>query len=761
MPSALAPLLWPSESQSATQVIDDTYGAGNWLAILTGVRENLQASTRTAKHKRGDQPMTAKFGHHPWTVQELVSGVDKGTVRLPDIQRPFVWPNSKVRDLIDSMYRGYPVGELMFWANKDGDHTKAIGDIASKTQEATMQVVDGQQRLTSLYAVVKGLEVWREDYSRERIALTFNPLTWRFEVPTPAFLRSPEWVPDITAVFHDPIEARYEYLDRLRADGKRVVDSAVERQVEVALQRLAKLQDYTFQVVQVKEEVSRETVADIFVRINSEGISLSSADFILTWLSVFWEEGRSDLDKWARDSRFTASEVVQILGEKVDWTPQNPYMTYDPGQILRVSVAVGLRRAKLGDAYNFLRGRDPRSREIDPVKREVALADLKIGHSKALKPLYWDEFLKVLERAGFRSREMITSKNTILYSYALWIIGRTDFGVPVDELRELMARWFFMSQITGRYTNSPETRMQEDLNRLDGLTGTGTEFVKILDAQIDAAVPDDWWRVTLIDALTTSSASAPAYVAYIASLNILDAEVLLATSKVKDWISPRRNVKGIEKHHLFPRDYLSSVLGFEDNKKINQVANYALVEWSDNIAISNSPPTEYWPKQVGDKNIEERRRVRQEEWHALPDDWTSLNYDEFLHQRRRLLATVIHEGFRRLTDPNYEPDLTRPETVPSMNPLALPSFESLVTAGVVPVGTILTPTDPDKRTTAEVMEGGLIQVGEHLCDTVDRAAREDGADIDSGWDYWQASINDGDAPVVLSELRQQAAAQFA
>ena len=77
----------------------------------------IRGSTVDAKHDKGR--MSAKFGHHPWTVEELVSGVDKGTIRLPDIQRPFVWPNAKVRDLIDSMYRGYPVGELMFWANKD------------------------------------------------------------------------------------------------------------------------------------------------------------------------------------------------------------------------------------------------------------------------------------------------------------------------------------------------------------------------------------------------------------------------------------------------------------------------------------------------------------------------------------------------------------------------------------------------------------------------------------------------------------------
>ena len=323
------------------------------------------------------------------------------------------------------------------------------------------------------------------------------------------------------------------------------MDSALERDVEVAIQRLAKLRDYSFQVVQIKEEVARETVAEIFVRINSEGVNLSSADFILTWMSVFWEQGRNELEKWARNSRFTPAEVVSILNEKTTWTPHNPYMSFDPGQILRVAVAVGLRRAKLQDAYNVLRGRDPRTRIIDPDRREAELARLKTGQVHATRPLHWDEFLKVLERAGFRSKDMITLKTPSSTPMRLWIIGRIDFKVPVDELREVMARWFFMSQITGRYTSSPETRMQEDLNRLDGLSAVAAEFVKILDAQIDAAVPDDWWRVTLPNNLNTSSAGAPAYVAYVAALNILDADVLLATSKVKDWINPnRRTLKG-------------------------------------------------------------------------------------------------------------------------------------------------------------------------------------------------------------------------
>jgi hypothetical protein len=705
--------------------------------------------------------MSLMFGHHPWTVENLVIGIDQGSIRLPDIQRPFVWPNAKVRDLIDSMYRGYPVGELMFWANKDAEHTKAIGD-AIKTQDASMQVVDGQQRLTSLYAVLKGLEVWREDYSREKISVAFNPLTERFEVPTPAFRKSPEWIPDIVGVFADPITARYDYLARLRNDPSRTVDAEVERTAEIAITRLHQLLRYQFQVVQISQDVGRETVADIFVRINSEGVSLFSADFILTWLSVFWEEGRGQLEKWARDSRFTPREVTEILGERTTWTPHNPYMSFEPGQILRVAIAVGLRRAKLADAYNTLRGRDPRTRLIHPDRRETELAKLKIGQEHALRPVHWDEFLKVLERAGFRSHDMISSKNTILYSYALWIIGRVGFRVPVDQLREVMARWFFMSQITGRYTSSPETRMQEDLNRLEGLNPSPTDFVQVLTSQIDASVPPDWWSATLPDDLDTSSAGAPAYLAYIAALNILDADLLLATSKIKDWITPsRKTVKGIEKHHLFPKDYLKTTLKIRDARKINQVANFALVEWSDNIAISNQSPTIYWPQEVADKAIDETRRVRQEEWHALPAGWTTLGYDEFLHQRRQLMAKVTHEGFKRLTDPNYEPDLTR-ATPPlataetPVSPMELPTLENLVTNGILPPGTLLSPADTERGTIAEVTEDGYIRIGEHLCENPDRAAREDQADIDSGWDYWLAHLDAESEPLLLATLRTRA-----
>jgi hypothetical protein len=695
--------------------------------------------------------MTATFGHHPWTVQELVTGVSSGQVRLPDLQRPFVWSNAKVRDLIDSMYRGYPVGELMFWENRDEAHEKAIG-ISDKAQEATMQVIDGQQRLTSLYAVLKGLPIWREDYTKERIRIAFNPISQRFDVPTPVIERSVEWISNIVTIFSDPYATRDQYFARLAEEG-RELSSETKRNIEIALNRVFALNEYGFQVVQVKKDVTREEVADIFVRINSEGVNLKSADFILTWMSVFWEEGRSQLEYFARDSRFTPAALSQITDQKVTWTPHNPYLALTPGQLVRLVIGYGLRRGRLSDAYNRLRGRDPRTREINLAQMEAELEKLKVGQEQVLKHLHWDEFLKIIERAGFRTSEMITSDNTVLYSYVLWLIGRVEHGVGIDDLREVMARWFFVSQLTGRYTNSPESQIQDDLARLELIEGPdATAFVAALEEMLSAAAPPDWWSVTLPDNLFTSSTISPSFVAYIASLNILDADVLLSTLKIKDWINPtRRTVKGVEKHHLFPKNYLKNVLKITSTRRINQIANYALVEWSDNIDISDDPPAKYWPEQLSSKNLKDDRLASQLAWHALPEGWTSMDFDDFLKSRRLLMARIIHEGYKRLTDPNYQPDLSRLDVGGEELASTLATLEELVAAGVLPPGTLLSPAEADTDTVAQITENGQIEMNERLYASPTAAARDDRADISDGWRYWVAHLDEGE--VLLDDLR--------
>lgn len=711
---------------------------------------DIRDSTKPGTLTQGAN-MPDTFGHHPWTVQDLVSAVASGQVRLPDIQRPFVWTNAKARDLMDSMYKGFPVGELMFWENVDPEHSRAIGT-SDKSQAGSMQVIDGQQRLTSLYAVVKGVRVLRDDYEQEHIIIAFNPLTERFAVPDNGIRRSSEWIQDIKTAFASPIDARSDYIEALeKAHGGERLQREYERRIEEAINRLGRVLAYQFQVVQLKTEVGREMAADIFVRINSEGVKLSSADFILTWLSVFWEEGRKQLEDFARGSRFTPQELSRWEEDDVRWTPKNPYLTLDPGNVLRVVVAVGNRRAPLQDAYNALRGRDPRTREIVPENRERELAKLKDGQARALDPKHWDEFLKVIERAGIRTSAMVTAKNAVIYGYALWLIGRTEFDVPVDDLREVMARWYFMAQITGRFSGSAETRAQEDLNRLDGLDRTPEAFREAIDSLVGTTLTEDWWSVTLPEDLHTSNMSGPAYTGYVAALNILDADVLLSNLKVKDWIDPsRRPVKGVEKHHLFPKDYLKQQLGVTSTRQINQVANQALVEWSDNIDISNEAPREYWPAQVADKAIRGERLARQMWWHALPEGWIAMTYPDFLVARRKLIAAVTSEGFRKLSDPNYQPAPPTPATV-APEP-ALPSFEQLVLLGVVPVRTHLVPTDARTDSIAEVTQDGTILLDETEYSTPSLAAKADGAGDEDGWSYWSADM---DGRLVPLELARQ------
>ncbi|MDZ7796167.1 MAG: DUF262 domain-containing protein [Candidatus Marinimicrobia bacterium] len=123
-----------------------------------------------------------------YDLNGLIKSISMGEIGLPNIQRPFVWKNTKVRDLFDSMYKGYPVGYLLFWQNGLEDEERTIGT-DKKQKHASLVIVDGQQRLTSLYVVIKDIPVLRENYEIERIKIAFNPLEEKFEVADAAIVR--------------------------------------------------------------------------------------------------------------------------------------------------------------------------------------------------------------------------------------------------------------------------------------------------------------------------------------------------------------------------------------------------------------------------------------------------------------------------------------------------------------------------------------------------------------------------------------------
>jgi hypothetical protein len=583
--------------------------------------------------------MKTLFKEVGYSLSALIDDIEMGEIGLPDIQRPFIWGNSKVRDLFDSMYRGFPVGYLLFWVNGFSEIHRQIGT-DEKQKVPRLLIVDGQQRLTSLYTVIKGVPVVRKDYSQQRIYIAFRPRDRNFEVADAAIRRDPEYIADISQLWSGSVgRSKFvrKFLKRLGQHRPLNEDEADE--LEERIDRLYDLRDYPFRALELTSTVGEEDVAEVFVRINSKGITLNQADFIITLMSVFWDEGRDELERFCHAARIPSVDTA---------SPFNYFIQPGPDQLLRVNVALGFRRARLRHVYSILRGKDLETEQFSDEHREKHFAILKDAQAYALHLQHWHEFLKTLIRAGYRSAKMISSQNALLYSYALFLIGKRDFGLDAFTLRDLIARWYFMVSLTGRYTGSPESRMEQDLAELRGI-GDARGFIAVLERTIANTFTDDYWNITLPNELATSSARSPSLFAYYAALNLLGANVLFSKMKVSELLDPalRGTKAAIERHHIFPRGHLKT-LGITSTRDTNQIANFALVEWSDNIGISDDPPSAYFPQYAA--RFSQRELGDMMYWHALPEGWHELEYFEFLEARRQAMASVIRDGYRTLNE---------------------------------------------------------------------------------------------------------------
>lgn len=583
------------------------------------------------------------FKEVSYSLSKLTDDIEMGEIGLPDIQRPFVWKNSKVRDLFDSMYRGYPVGYLLFWENDISQGVKQIG-VNSHQKVPHLLIVDGQQRLTSLFAVIKNIPVVRENYESEQIEIAFKPLEGKFEVADAGIRRSPEWIPNISECFgkdSSQFAIVRDYLNKLRQvreqDGK---EFTLEEQniCERAFERLFGILSFPFTVLQLSSDIDEEQVAEVFVRINSKGKTLNQSDFILTLMSVFWEQGRRDLEDFCRDSR---------RNEKGASSSFNYFIEPDPDQLLRVSIGTGFRRARLKYAYALLRGKDLETGKLSSEQREKQFAILEQAQKQTLDLQNWHDFLDVIQKGGFRSSAMINSKGTLIYTYTLYIIGKNDFKVPHKDLQKAIARWFFMATLTSRYvSSSPESSMERDLADLRGVANA-EQFIGWINKIIETELTFDFWETTLPTRLETSSANSPFNNCYLAAQHLLDARALFSQIRIWDALDPTTKARKskVERHHLFPKNYLKS-FGITSIRETNQIANFAYLEWKDNLSISDSAPAEYFKNYA--ETIQPDKLERMIYLHALPNNWESMTYQEFLDSRRKLMAGVIKDGFKQL-----------------------------------------------------------------------------------------------------------------
>lgn len=579
-----------------------------------------------------------------YSMAKLMDDIEMGTIGLPDIQRPFVWKNSKVRDLFDSIFRGYPVGYFLFWQNAYDGTQKQIGS-ERKQKVPNLLIVDGQQRLTSLYAVVKGIPVVRENYQHERIEIAFCPIDDSFEVADAAIRKNPEYIPNISALWAkgaDLFEIVSTYIEKLRKHreaNEKTLSTEEIKKVQASIQKVSNLLSYPFTALELSSTIDEEQVAEVFVRINSKGKVLNQSDFILTLMSVFWDAGRSQLEEFCRESRQPS---------KGKPSPFNYFIEPDPDQLLRVSIGYGFRRARLKYGYSLLRGKDLETEQYSEDRRDQQFAILKNAQAVVLNLQHWHDFLKTLQIAGFRGSHMISSETAIIYCYTFYLIGKKVFNVDSFSLSTLLARWFFMVSVTGRYTASPESAMERDLADIRGFK-SAEQFVKWMQKTINTEFTEDFWNITLPNRMDTSSATSPYQYAYYASLNLLHAKALFSNKKMADLLDPAYKAKksAVERHHLFPKKYLKE-LGITQTRITNQIANYALVEWDDNIAISGDAPAVYFPQYAERFSPSELSKMCH--WHALPEDWEAMEYAEFLEARRKRMAKVIREGFEHIAE---------------------------------------------------------------------------------------------------------------
>ncbi|MFO0649323.1 MAG: DUF262 domain-containing protein [Polyangiales bacterium] len=591
---------------------------------------STEGEVNSAPVVRGRPPI---FDTANVAINSLLGTIEAGTMALPDLQRPFVWRDTEVRDLLDSLFVGFPVGTLVLWNSATAKEARGVGGF--DRLKVTTLIIDGQQRLTSLYAVMRGVPVTDRDGTQRQITIAFRPRDGRFEVADAAIRNDPEFIPDLRVMWSNQRtkgQLRRELLGGLRDRG-RVVDDAYENAVEENLDRVQGIADYKFPVVTIKaaDEASEEDVAEIFVRINNQGKRLGQADFVLTLLSVFHGELRDRIEKRARE--MSEDSVVEV----------------DTQGLLRATVAVGFHRAKMSAVYRFLRGVDPRSGDTSPDARVARLKKLDEAAAECLEPTNWRDYLLRVVHAGFVHPSLIASNNAIVYGYALYVLGKR-VGVAKPQLDALISRWVFATLLSARYSGSSETVFEQDLARVAELAdGDADGFVSALDRALKEVLTGDFWTTRLVVDLETQRSHAPSALAFRAAQVILGARGLFSDQSLRNLLDPygRGARAASEQHHLFPQAWLASKQ-IRDRKRVNQVANLADVGWYENAVIGARSPARYVPE------VRARLAIDDELWgracaeHALPPTWETMDYDVFLAERRRRMADLIRVAYRKL-----------------------------------------------------------------------------------------------------------------
>lgn len=607
--------------------------------------------------------MGRKFDVDKISIKYLLADIEQGKISMPEIQRPFVWDTTKVRDLIDSIFRGFPIGYIITSVDPEmiqKDGTKADG----KTS-----IIDGQQRITALRASILGEEVIDKYYKPIRIKIAYNPFADTdlgentFETLTPAIEKSSKWIPDISKV----VNGSFSDINAIINDYAQNNPDKDRSEIEKRIVELERLKDQEIGYIRLlSKQLTIDEIADIFERINSKGVPLNQADFTMSKLASDKENGsqvRKLIDYFshlAKDPEYyrhisendTAFRESGLL-DKIAWLKDDRNDIFDPdyNDIIRTAFTYKFTRGKLADLVSLLSGRNFETRSYEVAIAEDTILKLKDAVLDFVKENNYTDFLQIIDGTGFIDDKMIGSKNALNYAYVIYLLMR-QAGANPSSLKKIVSRWFVMSILTGRYSNSPESAIDRDVKDIEK---SGVEAVL---KQIDESdLSEQFWSTALVNDFDKASLQHPFINTFFAAQVYFGDKGFLSDVTLRSI----RDIKG-DIHHTFPYDYLKKN-GKSDRIEYNQIANFVYMEKSTNIQIGNKKPIDYMAivleqansGKLGDNPIGKITDITLLEdnlkQNCIPDGFENMevsDYESFLVSRRKLMVQKIEAYYKSL-----------------------------------------------------------------------------------------------------------------
>jgi len=596
----------------------------------------------------------AKFEVNNVSVSTLLAYVKDGAIAIPEIQRPFVWDSTQVRDLIDSLYQGYPVGYIITWKSPDVK-------LKDGTLSANKQIlIDGQQRITALTAALLGQEVLDENYKKRKIKIAFNVMTEEFKTLNPAIEKQEEFIPDISEFIKDKETKTFKFISDYAQKFNIDPDTVSER-----ISKLLRINDVSIGRIELSSDLGIDKVTEIFVRINSKGTQLSQADFAMSKISVNEEYHGNDIRKTIdyfchfaktpidfdniknNDTDYCSKEIFN----KITWVKDADIDIYLPNytDVLRVAFTYKFKRGKLQDLVSLLSGRDFETKSY----KEDIIADsfsrLYLGVRDFINQTNYERYIMILRSAGIIDDSLIRSQNVLNFGYILYLLLK-EREVSPDKIEKYVRRWVIMSILSQRYTSSPESMFDYDIRKLN----EAEDIISYMEEEINREASDNFFDNILAERFNTPVASSPYWKMFlIAQIKLNNRGFLSKDIDVRSLVEQRGDV-----HHIFPKEYLKSK-GY-DNRRYNQIANFAMLQTEINIQIGKKAPVDYMKSIIDQCNGEENKYggintlddlYKNMEENCIPKSFINMtfeNYNDFLAERRLLMAKKIKEYFKAL-----------------------------------------------------------------------------------------------------------------